>query len=170
MIDKSKRLVFVFIGTELHSVDKIAVLVGKELKRRKATHRVMFCDQTQIKDTKKHIENVHKMYPNEFQFVAVDVGFCDSNSKYTFTEKGLKPANGIKKQDVVIGDVGIVINIDKVYKAKSREEKLNLLKQNYQSKRINKKVKQIVGYVTMGLEPLIRHCRLMEVENCITKP
>lgn len=169
MIDKSKRLVFVFIGTELHSVDKIAVKVGRELKRRGATHRVMFCDQTEIKDTKKHIENVHKMYPNEFQFIAVDVGFCDSNTKYSFTEKGLKPANGIKKQEIVIGDVGIVINIDKVYKVKSKKERLDLFKENYQSKRIDKKVNQIIGYVTMGLEPLIRHCRLMEVERCITK-
>lgn len=160
-LNPKKKLVFVFIGTDKHYVDSIAPRIGNILKQRGTTHRIMFCDQSQIEETKKEICRIKREFPKQYQFVAVDVGFCSCDSKYVFSDEGLKPSSAIKKQTKVIGDCSVIINIDKCYVGNLQEKKLKLM-ENYIDRYTEKQIKKIIKYTSMGLDRFIRVCRTHE--------
>ena len=154
MIKKDKKLVLVFIGSLKHHVDCIAPCVGKLIeKRNKSQCIVLYCDQTQIAETKTKL----KEYPKEeYQILALDVGFLEGSRKFLVQNKGLTPSKLIKPtQRTVIGDMGIIINISGIYSGSLKNQKKKLLR-NENSPKIHKRVNKIIKDTYIEVDKLLK--------------
>lgn len=153
MLDINKKPIFVFIGTLKHHVDCIAPCVGKLLEKEDLGYEIIYCDQTQIEETKKKLESYDK---NEYQSIAFDVGFIDSTTKFQTLNHGIKPASFILGNGVPeIGDLGIIINIKGIYSGslKSQQKKLKL---NLHNTKIHKRVDKRIVETYIALKDILK--------------
>ena len=139
----TEELVWIWIGNKDHHVDKIARVLGLYLGK-KYRLRCLFVDGLNIKETKDFIEELRSDKSRRFQFIAVDVGLCKQNTLMLRVDGGIKPASGIKDQDIELGDVSYIINIDNVYKHVKGKTPTECLLENYTDYKVQKKVNKII--------------------------
>lgn len=105
-----RKLVLVFVGYKGHWVDCIAPVIGEHIKRR-YNIPVFLCNQQQIGVI---YNELRKFDEKKYKIIAFDVGLLKTDNKYAFT-KGIAPASLVKEeQKVVLGEVGVIINVSKI--------------------------------------------------------
>jgi hypothetical protein len=69
---------------------------------------------------------------------------------------GIKPASGIKDQDIELGDVSYIINIDNVYKHVKGKTPTECLLENYTDYKVQKKVNKIISRLYHKLDTTLQ--------------
>lgn len=149
-----EELVFIWIGCATHHVDKIANVLGTNLAK-KYRIRSMFCNGQNIEEVKQMCIELRKDKTRKFQFIAIDVGFCITKSIMVSVKGGIKPASAVKEQKIFLGDIGYIININKVYKHVKGMTEMECLLNNYTDKKVTKEVNRIIRRVWVKLEEFL---------------
>lgn len=150
-----EELVFIWIGSKAHQVDKIAPVLGYNLSK-KYKLRNMFVDGSNIKETVKMCNDLKKDKTRKFKFIAIDVGFCNSKALMLRVDGGIRPSSGVRKQELVIGDIGFVINIDNVYSHIKHLSKQTCLELNIVDHKVIKKTNKLISRMYSKLDSLMR--------------
>ena len=146
--------IFVWVGDRKNLVDGIAPRVGKALGRQFRI-RCMFCNASNIKETAQQLKEFKRDKEHNYKVIAFDVGFCNQRC-FMLRTKGIRPASFIdKQQDIKIGDISYIINIDKVYEHLDKPNCHDLLLENYVDKTVQKQVNRITSKLYKKLYALI---------------
>lgn len=144
--------IFVWVGHYDSLVDGIVPRVGKALGRQFRI-RSMFCNGGNIKETAEQIKAFKAEKDHNYKIIALDVGFCRENC-FMLRTKGIRPSSLIKEQDIKIGDISYIINIDKVFEHLKGDETQYLI-DNYSDKKVKKQVNRITSKLYKKLYNLI---------------
>lgn len=153
--DIPEELVWIWIGTKYHQVDKIANVLGMHLGK-KYRLKSMFVNGSNIKETVEMCNELRSDKTRKFKFIAIDVGLCETECLMLRTDGGLKPSSGIREQNLVVGDMGYIINISNVYKHIKDRNPKELLKENYIDRKVIKKTNKIISRIYTKLDSTLQ--------------
>ena len=158
MLTTDKTLVLVCIGTTKHHVDCIAPLVGKLIEKKSYPKvEIMYCDQTQIKETKEKLDELDR---SKYQVLSMDIAFDSSNKKTLVRNVGIKPALLINKdEETVLGDCSVIINVKNVYSGSLKNQQRKLFR-NVNTPKVYRRVDFLIKHTYLEIDRLIKALQL----------
>lgn len=145
--------IFVWVGASESVVDSICPRLGMALGKQFRL-RNLFCNGSNIEVVNQQIKEFKRDKEHNYKIIAFDVGLCNQNTLMLRT-KGIKPASAIKKQDIKIGDISYIINIDKCFSHIKDKKPIDLILNNYSDKRVIKQRNKILSRMYKKLYDLI---------------
>ena len=145
--------IFVWVGASESVVDSICPRLGMALGKQFRL-RNLFCNGSNIEVVNQQIKEFKRDKEHNYKIIAFDVGLCNQNTLMLRT-KGIKPASAIKKQDIKIGDISYIINIDKCFSHIKDKKTIDLILNNYSDKRVIKQRNKILSRMYKKLYDLI---------------
>lgn len=158
---------FIFIGYKNHLVDGIAYRIGKRLiKEGKIKKRnCFFCNGL-------NIEKIASILERRKCKTSIAVDICnitdESNDiidRVIYLNRGVTPASGIRKQKIVLGNKGIMLNTTNIYEYEEGDWVSNLL-QDTRSELIEKKVEALEEILYYACIATIEAYKDKEVIKC----
>lgn len=147
------EFIFCWIGANESVVDSICPKLGMALGKQFRI-RNLFCNGSNIKVVNEQIKEFKRDKNHNYKIIAFDVGLCKQNTLMLRT-KGIRPASAIKKQDIKIGDISYIINIDKCFNHIKDRQPIDLILNNYSDKRVIKQRNKIISRMYKKLYDLI---------------
>lgn len=144
---------FCWVGASSSLVDSICPKLGMGLGK-KYRIRNLFCNGANIKEVAEQIKEFKRDKEHNYKVIAFDVGLCKQDTLMLRT-KGIKPASAVREQDIKIGDISYIINIDKCFRHIKDKEPIDLILSNYSDKKMIKQRNKIISRMYSKLCTLI---------------